>query len=59
MKNIDIRVYAIERNVKLWQIATELHITDSSFSRRLRRELSKEAKQQIYEIIDKLADGRQ
>lgn len=59
MKNIDIRVYAIERNVKLWQIATELHITDSSFSRKLRRELSKEEKQQIYEIIDKLADGRQ
>ena len=59
MKNIDIRVYAIERNVKLWQIAKELHITDSSFSRRLREELSKEAKQQIYEIIDKLADGRQ
>ena len=59
MKNIDIRVYAIERNVKLWQIATELHITDSSFSRRLRKELSKEAKQQIYEIIDKLAEGRQ
>lgn len=59
MKNLDIRAYAVKRNVKLWQIATELHITDASFSRRLRTELSKEAKQQIYEIIDKLAEGRQ
>lgn len=59
MKNIDIRVYAVERNVKLWQIAKELRINDGNFSRRLREELSKEAKQQIYEIIDKLAEGRQ
>ncbi|MFR0799944.1 MAG: hypothetical protein ACLSHX_02505 [Suilimivivens sp.] len=59
MKNIDIRVYAVERNVKLWQIAKELRVNDGNFSRRLREELSKEAKQQIYEIIDKLAEGRQ
>ena len=53
MKNLDIRAYAVKKDVKLWQIAKELHITDSSFSRRLREELSKEAKQQIYEIYTK------
>lgn len=59
MKNLDIRAYAVKRDVKLWQIAKELRINDGNFSRRLREELSKEAKQQIYEIIDKLAEGRQ
>ena len=59
MKNLDIRAYAVKRDVKLWQIAKELRINDGNFSRKLREELSKEAKQQIYEIIDKLAEGRQ
>lgn len=59
MKNLDIRAYAVKRDVKLWQIAKELRINDGNFSRRLREELSKEAKQQIYEIIDKLAEDRQ
>ncbi len=55
MCNKDIRDYAKEHNVKLWQIATELHITDGNFSRKLRFELSEEKKQQIYNIIDELA----
>lgn len=55
MCNKDIRDYAKEHNVKLWQIATKLHITDGNFSRKLRFELSEEKKQQIYNIIDELA----
>lgn len=55
MCNKDIREYAKKHNVKLWQIATGLHITDGNFSRKLRFELSEEKKQQIYNIIDELA----
>lgn len=55
MCNKDIREYAKAHNVKLWQIATKLHITDGNFSRKLRFELSEEKKQQIYNIIDELA----
>lgn len=55
MKNKDIRNYARSHNVKLWHIADELGITDSSLSRKLRYELSDEAKQQIFKIIDALA----
>lgn len=55
MCNKDIRDYAKAHNVKLWQIATKLHITDGNFSRKLRFELSEEKKQQIYNIIDELA----
>jgi uncharacterized FlaG/YvyC family protein len=55
MKNKDIREYAKRHSVKLWQIAAELNINDGNFSRKLRYELSDEAKQQIFKIIDALA----
>ena len=37
--NSDIHLYSVECGVLKWQIADRLGITDSSFSRRLRREL--------------------
>jgi hypothetical protein len=55
MCNKDIREYAVKNNVRLWQVAQELHINDGNFSRKLRVELSQEEKQRIKDIIDKLA----
>lgn len=55
MCNADIREYAVKNNVRLWQVAQELHINDGNFSRKLRVELSQEEKQRIKDIIDKLA----
>ena len=55
MKNKDIREYAKRHGVKLWQIAAELNMNDGNFSRKLRCELSDEAKQQIFKSIDALA----
>lgn len=57
MRNKDVREYAQKRNVKLWQIAAELNINDGNFSRKLRYELLEETKQQIYKIIDELAES--
>ena len=57
MKNIDIREYAKKKGVKLWEIASELHINDGNFSRKLRQELSNEIKQEIFQIIDRISDG--
>ena len=51
MKNLQIRVQATEAGVRLWEIAEEMGITDSSFSRKLRRELDPETKQRILHII--------
>lgn len=42
MKNNDIRNMALMHGVKLWQIAERLEITDSYFSRMLRKELPSE-----------------
>ena len=57
MKNIDIREYAKKKGVKLWEIASALHINDGNFSRKLRQELSNEIKQQIFQIIDKISES--
>jgi len=54
LKNNDIREAARQAGVNLWQIAYEFGVTDSHFSRRLRRELSRDEKSRIFDIIDKL-----
>lgn len=54
MKNNDIRQEAQKTNIKLWQIAEKLGITDSTFSKMLRKELSAEQKQKIFTIITTL-----
>ena len=53
--NIDIRRHAELRGVRLWQIADVLGISDSNFSRKLRRELSDAEKQHIFVLIDQIA----
>lgn len=55
MSNQDIRRTAAGAGVKLWQIADALGITDSSFSRKLRKELPQEEKERIFSVIQKLS----
>lgn len=55
MNNLDIRKEAEQSNIKLWQIAEYLGITDGNFSRKLRKELPEEEKQKIFQIINELA----
>lgn len=55
MCNKDIKEYARQKKVKLWQVASAMQMQDSNFSRKLRVELSQEEKQKIREIIDNLA----
>lgn len=57
MYNKDIRDYAARRRVRLWEIAMQLGINDSSLSRKLRKELPQEEKEKILAIIDDLAKG--
>ena len=58
MSNIDIKLKAAGNGVPLWKIAGQLGITDSSFSRKLRKELPEEEKKRIFSIIDQLAAER-
>ena len=38
-----------------WQVAYRLGVVDTTFSRKLRRELPEDQKQKIFKIIDELA----
>lgn len=54
MKNIDIRAYANNHGVKLYEIADFLGMQDSNFSRKLRKEIVGEEKLKIFSVIDKI-----
>lgn len=55
MRNRELREYIKSKNVLMWMVAERLGITDSSFSRMLRYEISEEKKFQIKAIADELA----
>lgn len=54
MANREIRTAAAAAGVRLWRVAAALGMTDSSFSRKLRFELSAEEKKKILDIIGAL-----
>lgn len=55
MKNQEIRNLAKSAGVKMWEIADALGIADTTFCRKLRRELPSEEKEKIFRIIHELA----
>lgn len=56
MENKDIRKLARVNDIPLWKIANGLGITDSTFSKWLRKELSDTKKQEIILIINELKE---
>lgn len=54
-RNLDIREAAQNNAVMLWEIADKIGIADSSFSRKLRRELPQGEKQRIFSAIEEIA----
>lgn len=58
MNNRDIRTEATKAGVKLWQIAEKLGLSDSSFSRKLRKELNIEEKTKIIAIIAEIKGAK-
>lgn len=59
MKNNDIREAAKKAGIHLWQVAEACGVNDGNFSRKLRKELPQEEKQNILEIIDRLSKEKQ
>lgn len=59
MRNEGIRELAKSKGVLLWQIADKLGITDGSFSRKLRHELTPQEQERVLQIIDELLKDKQ
>jgi len=58
MANQDIRDYAQEHGIFLWQIATVLGKSETTLTRKLRFEMSEAEKQRIIHIIDELFNSK-
>ncbi len=58
MMNKEIKMAAAGADVKLWEIADAVGLSDSNFSRKLRHELSEEEKQHILAIIEEIKNRR-
>ena len=58
MYNKDVRNYAKSKNVYLYQIAESLNVTESTFIKKLRKELDDETKESLFKIIDMIAKER-
>lgn len=58
VRNKDIKMKAKLAGVKLWEICEVLAISDSAFSKLLRKEFTEKNKQNIFNIIDRIASGR-
>lgn len=54
MKNLDIRTKLKETNIKQWELADQLVISEMSLVRKLRYELSEEEKKIVFKAIDEL-----
>ncbi len=52
MNNKDIRKSIKDVELKYWQVADKYGLSDGNFSRLLRRELSLEQKQKVFEAIE-------
>lgn len=57
MPNEQLKREIVGAGLKLWQVADKIGITDSSFSRKLRRELPDDEKQRIRTIIVELKEA--
>ena len=55
-KNMEIRDAARTAGLRLWQVAEAYGMTESSFSRMLRKELSPENNQKVIDIIHHLQE---
>lgn len=58
MENMEIRREAARNGLKLWEVAEACGVTDSTFSRKLRRELPSEQRDHILNMIRKLAEHK-
>lgn len=55
MANTEIKKFAKENRVRLWEVADRLNVADTTFSKKLRRELPPKEKSTIMSIISDIA----
>ena len=59
MNNAKIRIRLIEKNIRHYELAKILNISDMTLCRRLRNELPEDEQDRIVGLIDEYAERRQ
>lgn len=59
MTNVKVRVKMIESDIKQWELAKLLGISESVLSRKLRDELSEEEQDRIVKAIEERSHGNE
>ena len=59
MENLEIRRETAENGLKLWEVAEACGMTDSTFSRKLRRELPSDQRDHVLSVIANLAERKE
>ena len=55
MENVEIRSAYMQAGIKQWQLAEVLGLSETHFSRKLRKELPQAEKEKILETIQRLS----
>lgn len=56
--NFEIRDECRQHNVKLWELAEEIGVSEATMTRKLRRELPHEQQEHILTVIREIADKK-
>lgn len=59
MKNVEIRYAYMLAGIKQWELAEALGLTETHFSRKLRKELNVKERDEILQVIEELAREKQ
>lgn len=58
LANMDVRIYAMEKGVRMWQLANELgYKHENNLSRKMRTELTKAEKEKFKLAIKNISNG--
>lgn len=55
MANTELKLYAMQKDVRLWQVAERFGINDGNFSRKLRKEFTPDAAEKFRRYVDEIA----
>lgn len=56
--NSDIRIWAFQNDIRMYEIAKKLGIHYATLNAKLRKELSTEEKRKIFNVIDELKEEK-
>lgn len=56
MANQNLKFYAQGKGVRLWQIADKFGVSESYFSRKLRKEFTEEEAEKFKRFVDEIAE---